>query len=104
MGSGGGSWSSVSDRNVKENFTPVDGRAVLDKLASIPVETWNYKSQNDDIRHIGPMAQERHITAVDADGISMAAIQGLYEIAKQKDGQIAALEGRLSALEARLAE
>ena len=47
---------------------------------------------------------ERHITNVDADGIAMAAIQGLYEIVKEKDAQMAAREGRLSALEAQLAE
>ena len=55
---GGGSWTSVSDRNAKKNLEEVDGQAVLDKLASIPISSWNYKSQSNSIRHMGPMAQD----------------------------------------------
>jgi hypothetical protein len=87
---GSGTWSSYSDRNAKANFSAVDTRAVLEKLARIPLETWNYKAQADSIRHIGPMAQDfaaafgvgdddTHITTVDADGVALAAIQGLNQ-------------------------
>jgi hypothetical protein len=31
-------WTTVSDRNAKKNFQPVDTRAVLDKLAGVPME------------------------------------------------------------------
>jgi hypothetical protein len=117
---GGGSWSSVSDRNLKANIQPVDGRAVLEQVAALPISTWNYTSQVASIRHIGPMAQDfaasfhvgeddTHITTVDADGVALAAIQGLYaenqalkaDNAKQK-AQIADLETRLAAIEARV--
>ena len=54
---GAGSWSAVSNRDSKENIEPVDGRAVLEELVSLPLATWNYKAQNDSIRHMGPMAQ-----------------------------------------------
>ena len=88
MGSGAGSWSSVSVRAAKENFTPVDVIAVLEKVASMPVEEWNYKAQEDSIRHIGQMAEDfraafgvgdfvGRITSTDADGVALAAIQGL---------------------------
>ena len=74
-----------SDRNVKENFDLVDRRDILARLASISVETWNYKFQRPSIRHIGPMAQEfaaafnvgeddRHINMVDAFGVALASI------------------------------
>lgn len=53
LAAGGGSWSTICDRNAKDNFASVDGREVLDRLASIPIETWNYKSQDESIRHIG---------------------------------------------------
>ena len=57
--SGGTAWGSVSDRNAKKNFQPVDGKAVLDQLAAIPVEKWNYKWEADtSTPHIGPMAQD----------------------------------------------
>src|SRR5207244_10667510 len=53
VAAGGGSWSSISDRAAKANVVSVDGREVLARLASIPVTSWNYLSQDVSIRHIG---------------------------------------------------
>ena len=111
LSAGGGSWSSVSDRNAKANVKPTDGRGILRRLEKVRVSTWTYRAQAPSIRHIGPMAQdfyaafgvgekETMITTVDADGIALAAIQGLYGIVKEKDAEIAALKTRLSAIEA----
>ncbi|MFZ6027673.1 MAG: tail fiber domain-containing protein [Chloroflexota bacterium] len=110
VAAGGGSWSSISDRGLKANFALVDGRAVLAAVAEMPISTWNYIAQDEAIRHIGPMAQdfyaafgvgedERHIATIDADGVALAAIQGLNELVDEKDARIAALEARLAALE-----
>ncbi len=110
LAAGGGAWSNLSDAGLKENRRPVDGRGVLQKLATIPIDTWNYVSQSPSIRHIGPTAQDfqaafgvgeddRHITTVDSDGVALAAIQALYELVKEKDSRIQALEERLVALE-----
>jgi len=111
VAAGGGSWASVSDRNVKANFAAIDGKKILAKLASLAVETWNYTSQDEAIRHIGPMAQDfyetfqvgeddRHITQVDESGVAFAAIQGLNqkleEEIRHKDSQIATLSAQLA--------
>jgi hypothetical protein len=111
---GSGTWGSYSDRNAKTNFSAVDTRAVLEKLAQIPLETWNYKAQAASIRHIGPMAQDfaaafavgdddMHITTVDADGVALAAIQGLNQKLEQKleqkETELAELKTRLEKLE-----
>lgn len=104
---GGNAWSALSDRNSKANFAPVDARSVVEKLAQIPISTWNYKTQDAAIRHIGPMAQDfaaafnvgeddKHITTIDADGVSLAAIQGLYQIVQDKDQRIAQLESEVA--------
>jgi Collagen triple helix repeat (20 copies)/Chaperone of endosialidase len=103
LASGGGSWSSLSDRNAKANFKPVDGEAVVRQLAAIPVSTWNYKAQPSSIRHIGPMAQDfrasfqvgedsQHITTIDSEGVALAAIDGLYKMIQAQAGQIAAIQ------------
>jgi len=117
VAAGGSSWNSISDRATKENFSPVDGQSILEKLASLPIQEYNLKSQDDSIRHVGLVAQDfatfgygesdLAINMEDADGISLAAIQALYaenqvlkvENASQQQ-QIDALEVRLSALEA----
>lgn len=92
-----------SDRNLKENIAPIDGREVLTRLAGIPVSSWNYKNQGPSIRHIGPMAQDfqsafnvgesdRFINMVDSGGVALASIQGLYSILQEKDKEIRSLK------------
>ncbi len=106
---GSSTWSTLSDRNSKANFEQVDSRALVEKLAQIPISTWNYKTQDASIRHIGPMAQDfaaafavgeddKHITTVDADGVSLAAIQGLYQMIQEKDQRINQLENEVTHL------
>ncbi len=113
---GSGSWSSLSDVNAKTNLASVDTKAVLDKLAMLPIKSWSYRAQSS-VRHIGPTAQEffaafgmgedeRHISTVDADGVSLAAIQALYVAFKEnqqqlqaKNLEIAEIAGRLKRLE-----
>lgn len=78
---------TTSDRAAKTDFGEIDSAVVLEKVAGLPITTWSYKDAPG-IRHIGPMAQdfyaafgfgkdERHIAAVDADGVALAAIQAL---------------------------
>ena len=77
---------------------------------ALPLTTWNYKTQEKTIRHIGPMAQDfasafevgeddKHITSTDADGVALAAIQGLNQKLEQKETEITELKHRLEKLE-----
>jgi len=101
----------TSDINKKENFSNVDSANILRTLAKLSISTWNYKSQNSDNVHMGPMAQQffelfglgasdKHISAVDSTGVSLAASKALYELAIKKDKKIKQLEERLTKLEA----
>jgi hypothetical protein len=100
---GAGAWSTLSDRSAKANFAAVDGRSLLERLAGLPIETWNLRTQDESVRHIGPTAQdfsaafgvgedERHISTVDADGVALAASQALYTLVEEQEARIAALE------------
>jgi len=88
---GSSSWTVLSDRNAKTAIQPVDGREVLKKVAGLPLNTWQYKTQDAKYRHMGPMAQDfyaafqlgesdKGIDTVDADGVALAAIQGLHTL------------------------
>ena len=110
LAAGSGSWESLSDRNTKTGFAPVDGLATLKHVARLPITTWSYKAQSPSIRHIGPMAQDfyavfgvgddnKYISSVDADGVALAAIQGLYQMLQDKDAQIRAQQQRIEAME-----
>jgi trimeric autotransporter adhesin len=105
-----GTITGSSDRNVKEHFSPVSARDVLEKVSALPISEWNYKADNETLRHIGPMAQDfyaafnvgmddKHISMVDADGVALAAIQGLNQKLNEKQTEIADLQKRLEALE-----
>ncbi|MEI6489151.1 MAG: tail fiber domain-containing protein [Bacteroidota bacterium] len=112
LSSGGGGWNILSNKHMKENFKDVDGNEILRKLAEMPVTSWNYKSQSQKIRHIGPMAQDFYgafgfgesdttITSVDIDGINMVAIKALIEKTnelKRKAKEIEDLKATVEAL------
>ena len=79
-----------SDRNAKTGFAPVDAAVVLDKVVRLPIQQWRFKTEPDDVKHFGPMAQDFRaafglgeiptaIATVDADGVALAAIQGLNQ-------------------------
>ena len=113
-------FNPFSDRNLKEKFVPVNPVEVLDKVAALPISRWNFKGDTA-TPHVGPMAQDfhaafgvgtddKHIATVDADGVALAAIQGLNlkvedrvnalerEI-KRRNAENAELKARLDKLE-----
>jgi hypothetical protein len=123
---GGSGWNSLSDRNAKTDFSKLDAADMLRRLVSVPVLSWNYKSQDASVRHIGPMAQDfnaafgvgepdkagekKYINSLDEEGVALAAIQGLNQKVEEenhnlraelrdKQSRIAELETRLSRLE-----
>jgi len=114
-----GVWSNVSDRNRKTDFKEVNPRAVLDKLATMPVRQWRYTNEDACVKHIGPVAQDfqatfglgtddKTIGTVDADGVALAAIQGLNqkleERCKKADSRVENLEAENAELKSQLAE
>jgi hypothetical protein len=102
-----------SDQNLKANFSSINPRSVLDRLASIPIKSWNYKADEPSVRHLGPMAQDfraafnlgaddKHIDMVDANGVTMASIQALYQVMLEKDRQNEQLAGEVRQLRAQM--
>ncbi|TAG50024.1 MAG: hypothetical protein EAZ30_01845 [Betaproteobacteria bacterium] len=101
----GGVWTNNSDRAKKRDFSPIttqSARDILRKVVALPLSTWSYSAEDAKIRHIGPMAQDfwkafrlgyddKTMTDIDARGVTLAAIQGLNQIVKDKDAEIAGL-------------
>jgi len=104
----------TSDRNAKEHFTAVNARQVLAKVAALPVSQWNFKTDSQDVRHLGPMAQDfqaafgldgaddKHISVMDEGGVALAAIQGLNQKLEETRADNAALRADNADLRARL--
>ena len=115
LGAGQSNWQAVpapSDRDLKENLVLVDSEEVLERVAALAVNTWSYKT-NEDVRHMGPMAQDfyaafglgnddSHIHTIDADGVALAAIQGLHAENGELEAENAELTARVDDLETRL--
>ena len=99
----GGLFGLLSDENAKENRRPVKTGSMLAALEEMPVEEWEYREGMGDggaARHVGPMAQafkratgkgDGHtIPIVDAQGMTMGAIQELAKRLKRLEQRRAA--------------
>lgn len=104
----------TSDRASKTDFLPINAKAILAKVAALPLTSWAYKHEGaNGVRHIGPMSQDfnkafkvgtddKTISTVDASGIALTAIKGLSQIVKEKDAEIATLKREMAAIKKRL--
>jgi len=95
LSAGGSTWNIISDRTSKRNIRQVDGRNILDKLYQVPICQWSYRSQDPGIEHIG--------NTLDPDGVALAAIQGLYELVKEKEAENRELKQEINDLNERMA-
>ncbi|MDZ4813814.1 MAG: hypothetical protein SGI99_14555 [Pseudomonadota bacterium] len=113
--SNGGMWTNASSRSFKQGFKAIDPLQILDKVVAMPITTWAYK-QSIEGNHIGPMAEDfkaafdlagdgKSIGTADADGVALAAIQGLNQKLENENAalraQMAALQQAVKALQQR---
>ena len=112
---GGSGWGVVSDRNAKTAIEPADPVDVLARVGELEISEYSYNSQDESIRHMGPMAQEFHplfglgedelrINAMNLAGIALAAVQGLNVELQTRDTRLKANNKRIATLEAKNAE
>ena len=110
---GGNSWTAFCDKNRKENFEPLNGEDVLQKLSNINFTSWNYKMQDSkSYRHYGIMAQDFNtafghdkygvigndttVNPIDMIGIDMAAIQALVKRTNELKNENEKLKNQLA--------
>ena len=83
----------------------VDGFAVLDTVADLPISTWAYRFDPSSRRHLGPMdedwlaafhfgADTEGLDIVDVNGVSLVAIQALYRRLRQVEDELRELRSR----------
>jgi hypothetical protein len=81
-------WTCASSRTLKENYAPVNGEDVLIRLRSVPVTTWTMIGADENVLHLGPVAEDFYQafalglgpTAIgmgDIDGVNLAAAKAL---------------------------
>ena len=118
LAANGTAWAVISDRNVKKDFASVDARGILEKLAAMPITQWHYQWEDAVATpHLGPMAQDfkaafypgrddKSITTQEADGVALAAIQGLNQKveagSQRSEARIQSLETENAELKQRL--
>jgi hypothetical protein len=104
-----GTFNNNSDRNAKQDFTPVSSAEILDKVTQLPISEWSYTA-DPTTRHIGPVAQDfhsvfsigtddKHIAPIDEGGVALAAIQALNQKLTEKEKELETLKQRLENLE-----
>ncbi|MCX4548045.1 tail fiber domain-containing protein [Streptomyces sp. NBC_01267] len=56
----------------------VNGYAVLETVATLPLSTWRYLWEPEDVRHLGPMAQDWQAAfGFNQDGTTIPVVDGL---------------------------
>lgn len=107
--SNGGTWTNASSRSFKEGLAAISPLSVLERLVALPISTWRYIGSEEGV-HLGPMAEDfkaafglagdgTSIATVDADGVALAAIQGLNQ---KLEAERDALRAENAALKARM--
>jgi len=85
----------------------VNGYAVLDTVAALPVSTWRYLWEPEDVRHLGPMAQDWHaafgfnqddtrIPVVDGLGVTLVCVQALHRRVEELTAEVDRLRAAAS--------
>ena len=93
--------TNPSSIKLKDRFATVAPMLVLDKINQLDISEWSYKS-DPDVRHIGPTAESFYeafglgtggdnISTIDADGVSLIAIQALTDQIEEQQGDISQL-------------
>jgi hypothetical protein len=106
---GGGAWANLCDVNQKRLHGEVNTADVLQKVSSLPLHRWSYKTQDESIHHIGPTAQDFYaafelgdnnttISTLDPDGVALAAIQELAKRNSELEKQVAQLQAQMQSL------
>ncbi|MGC0417285.1 tail fiber domain-containing protein [Embleya sp. AB8] len=83
----------------------VNGYTILDTVAALPIGTWRYLWEPEEVRHLGPMAQDWHtafgfnpddtrIPVVDGLGVTLVCIQALHRRVAELTAEVARLRER----------
>jgi hypothetical protein len=98
---------SVADRQ------NVDGAAILDKVARLPIQSWRFAGAPSGDRHLGPLAQDfagafglgenpNLISPADTAGVSLVAIQALVAQNRALESKLGGAEGAATTLSKRV--
>lgn len=97
-----GSYEHSSSETVKQAIEPLDESEIIRRISNVGIHEWSY-TNNPDIRHIGPMAEEfyaafglgsseRSISASNMAGLGLAGIQALEARNRELEERLAKLE------------
>ena len=96
----GGTYHNVSSKSKKENFENLDKQDILQRINNLNLERWNYSCEEDNVKRIGPYAEEFHkefnlggeddkmIATYDIAGVSIVGIQALTELVKSQEKEL----------------
>ena len=96
----GGTYHNVSSKSKKENFENLDKQDILKRINNLNLERWNYSCEEDNVKRIGPYAEEFHkefnlggeddkmIATYDIAGVSIVGIQALTELVKSQEKEL----------------
>jgi len=112
---GSGAFTCSSSKLLKELYTPVDHEQILQKVAGLTIERWQYIGDPSDSWHLGPYAEEfmdafglgndrTAIGHIDGTGVALAASKALEARTRALREQNDALKAENAELRQRMAD
>jgi hypothetical protein len=112
LGPGASAWSPIIPGGPELNTRPVDGEEILSKIERLPLSYYSHKSEENGIKHIGPLPgdfnplftpgqDDTHISLQDEAGVALAAVKELINIVNDLKEENKMLERRIDELERR---
>ncbi len=103
----------TSSKFSKQGFISINPRSILERIANLEISEWNFKDELNQRRHIGPMAEDfasvfglgsnaAQISLIDATGVALAGIQGLYGFIQERNEEVELLTAQNTELQKRL--
>jgi hypothetical protein len=103
LGPGDYTWNSILPALTARNSHDVDGFDILDKIERLPIRQFTVESENNQIKHISPVAEDfnrlfgvgeddNRISMLDPSGVALAGVQALLDKIEKLETRIAELE------------
>jgi len=108
---GSGAWEPLNDRTAMKNVSRVNPARILERLDKLTLFTWSYDTQDSSLRHMGPTSRDffsafelgtddGYISTVDADGVALGAVQGLYRLVQEQNEILTRQQQQIRTLQA----
>jgi hypothetical protein len=107
-----GAWQTPSNRQNKENITPLNYDEIMQQISQLDITRWNYKADAPTVTHIGPVAEdfyplfktgkETSLAPADSAGVCLAGAKALSGKINSQEQQLQELQALIKDIKSKM--